>query len=190
MEDKERYLSILGSIQREGIPEFMEWIQGTDFFEAPASANHHGAAPGMLCKHSLNTHDMAFVIHDSLVTAGVIQPISKESIALATLTHDVCKADFYTKTISNRKNEETGKWEPYMRYTIKEKFCFGGHGSKSMYLVDHFVKLIPEEAVAINCHMSSWDGNEYVGNAFQQFPLAWIVHVADEAATFLLESKK
>ena len=26
-----------------------------------------------------------------------------------------------------------------------------------------------------------------VSNAYQQFPLAWITHVADEAATFLLE---
>ena len=48
-----------------------------------------------------------------------------------------------------------------------------------------------EEAAAINCHMGFSDGNPNavrdVGNAYHQFPLAWIVHVADEAATFLLE---
>ena len=52
------------------------------------------------------------------------------------------------------------------------------------------MKLSPDEAVAINCHMASWDGNKDVGNAFEQFPLAWLVHVADEAATFVVEKKE
>ena len=31
--------------------------------------------------------------------------------------------------------------------SIQEKFCFGGHGSKSVFLVQTFLKLTPEEAV-------------------------------------------
>ena len=53
------------------------------------------------------------------------------------------------------------------------------------------MKLTPEEAAAINCHMGFSDGNagtvRDVSDAYEQYPLAWIIHVADEAATFLLE---
>ena len=53
------------------------------------------------------------------------------------------------------------------------------------------MRLTTEEAAAINCHMGFSDENPNavrdVGNAYHQFPLAWIVHVADETATFLLE---
>ena len=62
---------------------------------------------------------------------------------------------------------------------------------KSVFQIQWFMKLKPEEAVAINCHMGFSDGNintiRDVSNAYHQFPLAWIVHVADEAATFLLD---
>ena len=71
-----------------------------------------------------------------------------------------------------------------------EKFHFGGHGSNSVFLAQTFMKLKTEEAAAINCHMGFSDGNPStvrdVGSVYRQFPLAWIVHVADEAATFLL----
>ena len=44
------------------------------------------------------------------------------------------------------------------------------------------------KAAAINCHMGAWDGDN-VSGAYEQFPLAWLVHVADEAATYMLEGK-
>ena len=54
-----------------------------------------------------------------------------------------------------------------------------------------FMKLTTAEAAAINCHMGFSDGNPNavrdVGNAYHQFPLAWVIHAADEAATFLLD---
>lgn len=89
----------------------------------------------------------------------------------------------------NRKNE-AGQWESYDAYTIAEKFHFGGHGSKSVFIVQQFIKLTPEEAVAINCHMGLGDGKDYVGDAYEQYPLAWLIHTADEAATFIKEAGK
>ena len=114
---------------------------------------------------------------------------SDETVAVVSLFHDLCKVNFYASEKRNRKNED-GRWESYDAYTIKEKFCFGGHGSKSVFIVQNFIKLTPEEAAAINCHMGSWDGNKDVGNAYEQFKLAWALHVADEAATYILESKQ
>ncbi len=115
----------------------------------------------------------------------------EESIIICSLFHDLCKVNMYSVEKRNRKNKQ-GQWETYDAYYINERFCYGGHGSKSVYLVQHFMKLTSEEAVAIQCHMSSWEegGSKYVGKAFEQCPFAWLVHVADEAATHLVESKE
>ena len=52
------------------------------------------------------------------------------------------------------------------------------------------MKLKTDEAAAINCHMGATSGGDSVretSSAYQAFPLAWIIHVADEAATYLLD---
>ena len=96
----------------------------------------------------------------------------------------------YATEKRNRKNSH-GVWESYDAYTINEKFCYGGHGSKSVFLVQTFMKLKPEEAVAIQCHMSSWEdgAKNSVGKAFERCSFAWLLHVADEAATYILEKE-
>ena len=73
-------------------------------------------------------------------------------------------------------------------YTFKEDFCYGGHGSKSVFLIQRFMPLSEAEAVAINCHMGFADrgpGDYSLGGAYEQYPLAWLLHVADESATFV-----
>ena len=48
-----------------------------------------------------------------------------------------------------------------------------------------------EEATAINCHMGFADRSTSdlsIGSAYQQYPLAWLLHVADESATYIRES--
>ena len=51
------------------------------------------------------------------------------------------------------------------------------------------MKLTAEEAVAINCHMGFSD-NEHVGESFEQYPFALLVAWADQAAAFLVETKR
>lgn len=162
--------------------EFLKWLDENGFYTCPASARYHGAYPGGLLKHSLN-------VYDELKRLLAVYPeikVDEESVVIASLFHDVCKVGLYVTEKRNRKTE-SGQWESYDAYTIKERFCFGGHGSKSVFLVQHFIKLTPEEAVAINCHMSCWNGDTKVGDAFEQFPFAWLLHVADESATYLKE---
>ena len=187
MTDKERFLELCGQIKRDGIDKLLDWLDKSDFYTAPASSRFHGAYSGGLLKHSLN-------VYDELKRLLSIYPdisVSEETIIIVSLFHDLCKANFYTVEKRNRKNE-AGVWESYDAYSIKERFCFGGHGSKSVYLVQHFIDLTPEEAVAINCHMGSWEEGaaKYAGSAFEHFPIAWLVHVADESATYILEGEK
>ena len=83
------------------------------------------------------------------------------------------------------------EWQQVPVYVVDETFHFGGHGSKSVYQIQYFMRLEPAEAAAINCHIGFADGSAAtvrdVSNAYQDNPLAWIVHAADEAATYLLK---
>lgn len=137
-----------------------------------------------MCQHSIDVYQYA-----KRLTFLMSTPPSEESLAIATLFHDLCKVNLYK--MDKRNQKINGEWQEVPYYVIDEKFHFGGHGSKSVFLIQQFMKLTTEEAAAINCHMGFSDGNPNavrdVGNAYHQFPLAWIVHVADEAATFLLE---
>ena len=185
MENKERFISLLTSVKRDGIEDLLKWLEESDFYEAPASTRFHGSYKGGLLQHSLNVYDE---LKRLLSVYPEIQ-VSEESIIISALLHDLCKANLYAVEKKNRKVD--GKWETYDGYITKEKFCFGGHGSKSVFLAQHFIKLTPEEAVAINSHMSSWEDGaaRYVGSAFEQCPFAWAMHVADEAATYIQEKE-
>ena len=182
---KQEFLSICrASIQRDGLEELLDWLCKADFFNAPASTHYHGAYPGGLCQHSIDVYQYA-----NRLTFLMPKAPTEESVAIATLFHDLCKVNLYKMDKKNQKIN--GEWKEVPYYVIDEKFHFGGHGSKSVFLIQQFMKLTTEEAAAINCHMGFSDGSSTtvrdVSNAYHQFPLAWIIHVADEAATFLLE---
>lgn len=186
MDNKERFISLCKKVNRPGMDELMQWLEDNKFYMSPASTKYHGAYEGGLLDHSLNVYDEL----NRLLSAYPEINASEESKIICSLFHDLCKVNMYAKEKRNRKNSQ-GQWEAYDAFTIDEKFCYGGHGSKSVFLIQHFIKLTPEEAVAINCHMSSWEdgASKVVGNAFTQFPLAFLLHVADEAATFILEKE-
>lgn len=170
------------NIHRPGIIDLMNWLDGTDFYLAPASTRFHGAHEGGLVEHSLHVHAR---LHQ--LDAGFNAALSSESMAICALFHDLCKIGCYKVSTRNVKNDNTGQWEKVPFYNREEEFPFGGHGSKSVYLVQSFIKLRPEEAAAINCHMGPWDRQDYgnPGEVFEQNRLAWLLHVADEAATYL-----
>lgn len=181
--NKARFIELCKSTQRDGMDELLEWLDKTDFYTAPASTRFHGAYAGGLLQHSLNVYDEFKRIQNAYPDID----LPEDSIIISTLFHDFCKIDMYSTYKKNVKNDQTGQWEKVDAYQRDEKFCFGGHGSKSVYLVQHFIKLKPQEAVAINCHMGSWDGNMDAGRAFESFPLALFTHWADEGATYLRE---
>ena len=164
------------SIRREGLEDLLTWLQKSDFFTAPASTRYHGAYEGGLCEHSLDVYRMA----KKAITGYELQ-LTEESVVIATLFHDLCKVNFY-------KTRTTGR---NLSYTVDEQLPFGGHGSKSVYILSKYLKdLRDDEAIAINCHMGfsrAVDSSVSLGESFHYSPLAWLIHVADEAATFLLE---
>ena len=107
--------------------------------------------------------------------------------------HDLCKANFYKKGTRNVKNEATGQWEKVPSYSVEDMFPYG-HGEKSVFLIERFMKLKVEEAVAIRWHMGGFDdavrgGSFALSGAFEKYPLAVKLHIADLEATYLLEQR-
>lgn len=165
-------------IKREGSAELLRWLKSTDFFTAPGSTRFHDCHAGGLADHSANVFNELV----RLLKAYPEVKVSAETAAIVTLLHDVCKANCYKVELRNKKNEH-GQWIQVPVYTFQEDFSFGGHGSKSVYLIQKFMKLTDEEAVAINCHMGVENGNWAVNDAFRAYPLAFLVHTADMAST-------
>lgn len=178
---------VKSAIKRDGIDDLMTFLRISDFFTAPASAKYHGACEYGLVKHSLAVFENFWKI--APIYGFTHTPENDESAAIVCLFHDICKIDFYTTSYRNVKNEETGKWEKVTCYTIDEKFPFGGHGVKSMYLITKYMKLYDDEAMAICHHMGAWDKSNYSdpGKAYSYSILSWLLHVADEAATYIDE---
>ena len=57
MDNKERFISLCSTVNREGMAELMKWLDDNDFYTCPASSRFHGAYPGGLLEHSLNVYD-------------------------------------------------------------------------------------------------------------------------------------
>ena len=175
------------NIHREGADRLLEWLQTTDFYTAPASTRYHCACPSGLVQHSVNVYEVMMEKHFDPETD------SAESFALCALLHDVCKAQFYKISTRNVKNEKTGQWEKVPYYTIEDAFPYG-HGEKSVFLIERFVRLKPAEATAIRWHMGGFDdaargGNFSISVAYDKYPIAVKLHLADLEATYLREKE-
>jgi len=183
---KEEFIRIYKeNIKREGSAELLEWLQKTDFFTAPASTKFHGACEQGLVMHSISVFHTLVDKHFDPETDNM------ESFAICALLHDLCKAEFYKVSTRNVKNEETGKWEKVPYYAVEDKFPFG-HGEKSVFLIERFVRLKPAEAVAIRWHMGGFDeaargGSFAISVAYEKYPLAIKLHLADLESTYLRE---
>ena len=186
MDYKEEFIKIFNdNITREGSKNLLEWIQKTDFFTAPASTKFHGACESGLVMHSISVYKTMMEKHYDPNTD------SSESFAICALLHDLCKAQFYKQSTRNVKNEQTGQWEKKPYYTVEDAYPYG-HGEKSVFLIERFMRLKPAEAMAIRWHMGGFDeaargGSFAISVAYEKYPLAIKLHLADLESTYLRE---
>ena len=186
MDYKEEFLKIYKeNIKRNGSNELLEWLLKTDFFTAPASTKFHCACNGGLVQHSVSVYNVLMNKHFNA------DEDSNESFAICALLHDLCKAQFYKVTTRNVKNEETGKWEKQPFYMVEDVFPYG-HGEKSVFLIERFMRLKTSEAMAIRWHMGGVDDTAKAGVfaislAYDKYPLAVKLHLADLESTYLNE---
>lgn len=183
MTAKEEFIQIYKeSITREGSAQLLEWLEKTDFFTAPASTRYHCACENGLVMHSVSVYNTMIEKHFDEETD------SAESFAICALLHDLCKAQFYKISSRNVKNEDTGRWEKVPYYSVDDRFPFG-HGEKSVFLIERFMKLKLDEAMAIRWHMGEFGdkNSNTISQAYNMYPLAVKLHLADLESTFLRE---
>ena len=167
-------------VNRPGIDNLLDWLEESDFFTAPASSSYHLAKIGGLCEHSLN-------VYKNFKRDEYSAKYSEESIVITTLFHDLCKVNFYKLGTKNVKNGNSWEHVPY--YFIEEKYPFGGHGDKSVFLIQNFMDLTPEEALAIKHHMGiEKDDFGASARAYNMSVLALYTHIADTYSAFIVEN--
>lgn len=188
--NKELILTLLNSVERDGMKELIEWLEQSDFFTAPASTKYHGNYEGGLAEHSINVFNNLCGI---LKQHNLPEPYRYDTVIVSSLLHDLCKVNFYKKGTRNVK--ENGQWVTKETWEIDEKFPCGDHSDKSIIIIQQFIKLKPEEILAIRSHMGAFDsavkgGSGFLNKIFDCSKLAVCLHLADMMASYLDENRE
>ncbi len=198
MDNKQEFLDLLRSTEREGVEEVIEELEELGFFKAPASTKFHLNEEGGLLLHSLNVCKTALNLRKTMLEMddSLLELLPKDSVIIASLLHDTCKADIYKPTIKNEKRN--GIWIEVPGYNVDYSNFPLGHGEKSVIvLLRAGLDLTDDEIMAIRWHMHAWDlpfqSNDIRGNfnkAKDTCPLLTLVQAADGLASHLLERKE
>lgn len=190
--NKEEFINLYTTnITRKGSKNLLKYLEETDFFSAPASSVYHLNEEGGLCKHTLNVYYRLHRILENEYGDKYLELIDNEGIAIIALLHDICKANYYKLEMRNVK-DENGKWIQKPYYKVDEQLHYG-HGSKSVFIIQQFMQLYLDEAMAIRYHMG---GMEYpnanfiepnVTAVYNDYPMALFVHLADLEASYIDE---
>lgn len=192
---RDKFENLLLATNREGMSDLLKFINDSDFYYAPASSRFHGAHQGGLLEHSLQVNKDMMVIYDAFRERGKLKDgqINLHSIIIASLLHDICKANFYKQDVRNVKTN--GVWEQVPYYTIDDKLPLG-HGEKSVMILQQYIELTTDEIYAIRWHMGGFDdtAKSYAGGlqlsaALDKCPLLVMLHMADLAAVYLLNKE-
>lgn len=183
---RDNFLLYASVIHRDGIKNLLDYLDEVDFYYAPCSTRFHLCEPHGLLAHSCSVYEIGRKLFASFTDC------TAESVAIMTLFHDICKCETYEPVKKSRKtgrNLPNGKpeWEDYTGYDVVEAFPFG-HGEKSVYILNKFINLKDNEAMAIRWHMAfsdpSFKGGSYsLTNAMEKYPEIAVLHSADLIST-------
>ena len=195
---KVKFKRMLLSTNREGIEHVIKKLEELGFFMAPASTKFHLNYKGGLLVHSMNVCDMALELREMIIGKKdeLRDSLPEESVIIAALLHDVCKADIYKPAIKRQKNEY-GVWCDVPGYDVDYSSFPLGHGEKSViWLLQNGLKLTADEIMAIRWHMTAWDlafqSPEMKGNlnaAKDRCPLLALIQAADGLSANILENR-
>lgn len=142
------------------------------FFDAPASAGHHGAYPGGLFDHSAEVTEQLLMLTRKLG----LKWDREKSPYIVGMFHDLCKVDQY------RQKEDGG-------FEYRKDLILPGHGDKSVIIAQTLQELTIEEILCIRWHMGAYEGKEVwnaLGAAIKEFPNVLYTHTADMIASHVL----
>ena len=193
---KEQFQNRLLETKREGMENVIKHLDRLGFFVAPASTKYHLNVKGGLMQHSWNVCNTALMLREQMIKMKpeLEDKLPEDSVVIASLLHDACKANIYKETMLNRKNEQ-GFWEKVPGYDVDYSALPLGHGEKSVIMLLALgLRLTRDEMLAIRWHMTAWElafhSPEQKSNlqkAREIAPLCTIIQSADGLASSLLE---
>ena len=166
---EEECLALLLSTNRPRIEDLINHITKMGYFIAPGSLKHHRFVGGLV-SHSLETYHKAMEFRRNKIKDGFLpDAMPEESVIIAALMHDLCKADVLRYNSEKRKAYECKSYK--------------GHSARSVRQVGYSgFTLTPLEKDAILWHM----GGERIcpdkGQRIEHFkhnPLSDIIRKAD-----------
>lgn len=189
-EQKELFISLLRSTNREGIEDLIDFLENkSDFFTAPASSKFHNNFEGGLLDHTLNVYRN----FKNLLEMKNVH-VEEDSIIISALCHDLCKANYYLKESRNRKVD--GKWEAYDVWsTNKNPAVPLPHSPRSVRMLRKFISVKFQEELIIYYHMGPYGGEDYeYRNLLQlvneKYPETLLFYTADLISSYLDEEKE
>ena len=195
-DNKQRFCELLRSTGRENIEYVIEDLESYGFFDAPASARNHFIHPGGLVEHSLNVYDAAMMLREGIIKRrpDLEKKLPADAVVIASLLHDVCKADIYNLVTRKRKNE-IGVWEETQEYEVSYSHMPIGHGEKSVVMLLRMgLDLEDDEICAIRWHMGPWavdtssiEQDKSYRQSIANSPLLPLIHTADTIASQIFE---
>ena len=198
MDYKKEFIELLETTNRQGIDDLVEELEDLGFFKAPASTKFHLNEDGGLVQHSLNVCKAVLSMRKSMIELddSLLEALPKDSVIIASLLHDTCKADIYKPTMKKEKNR-FGMWCDVPGYDVDYSNFPLGHGEKSVIvLLRSGFELTDDEIMAIRWHMNAWDLpfqsydiKSNFNKAKEICPLLSLVQAADCLASNLLERK-
>lgn len=194
--NKARFCELLRSTGRENVEYVIEDLETYGFFEAPASARNHFNHPGGLVQHSLNVYDAAMMLREGIIKnrPDMEKRLPVDSVILASLLHDVCKANIY-RLVSRKRKNEIGMWEEVEEYEVNYSQLPIGHGEKSVVMLLRMgLDLEDDEICAIRWHMGPWavdtssiEQDKSYRQSILNSPLLPLIHTADTIASQIFE---
>lgn len=197
MDNRDVFIALLRNVNRPGIEEFINWLDTTDFFNAPASPKLFRNYPGGLCEQALVRCDLANYLN-KFNNLG----FNNDSVILISLLANINKADYFELVKSNKKcytpngkhSDNDGKrydWIEVTNYMAKppeERFVFGTSGQNAERLISNYIPLTDEESSAIiNMSIVYENPTFYFGEIYKKNPLAALLNAADTLATFVVK---
>lgn len=196
--NKREFIELLRSTGRDGVDDLIDYLdEGRNhFFTAPASVNHHLNCDGGLVQHSLSVCHAALQLRETVIKdrPDLELHLKKDSVIIASLLHDICKADIYVPTRKKRK-DAMGLLVEVDTYDVQYNNFPMGHGEKSAIMaLWGGLDITQEELLAIRWHMTAWDlpfqsyeMERNLNTARDLHPLCSLIQLADGIAANLIE---
>ena len=177
--------------ERGKIDELVEFLLDSDYFTAPSSTKFHAAFSGGLFLHSYGVYNrLRMLVKRSPEDLGNIKD---DTLMMIALFHDLCKVGMYAKEPKWQKVD--GKWEQ-IEVWIHDDMIPLGHGEKSLYILQTYLDVTPEEACAIRWHNNRHETGTHffyptgasLSSALEKYPLTKYLHLADLYQTYAYET--